>query len=467
MKNLLVVFVLLINSLTANLLMAQPVWDFQINPMPVGPILGKVQFVSASEGWISAGNGSLLHTVNGGATWTIVTPFPDDMVSTISDPAFSMSWINQTHGWILTSRGTGFNDANGAIVQKTIDGGKTWTKKELPKTDPSSLPVENAGNSGDVGAQVQFVDENNGWATTFNIYTHIGQIYKTADGGNNWSFVKNLPATDEATVLYFIDKNNGWMLSINDKPALFEILKTSDGGATWISQYTDATKNSDTLTSSGAIQFTDFNNGWAAGPNGRILKTINGGSSWKLVNNTGIDNKSYSKCLFFLNANIGWIGTNVAGTNELPTQRLILHTKDGGASWSQQKITSSDAIFSIFFRDETNGWFTADKCVQNCNLPDSLKIYTGVIGHTGYPAGLESLDSDSKINIYPNPSGNTLFIKGATANSIALVIDLNGKQLIQKQSIKDQIDISNLAKGVYILQMINKEGITFRKFIKQ
>lgn len=467
MKNLLVVFGLLIGILTANILMAQPQWDFQTNPLPVGPILGKVQFVSDSEGWISAGNGSLLHTLNGGETWNVVTPFPKDTVSAISDPAFSMSWINQTHGWIITSWGTGFGDANGAVIQKTIDGGKTWTKKELPKTASTSTSNEIGEFSGDVGAQIQFIDENNGWASTFNIYTKKGLLYKSTDGGNNWTLISTMPTTDEAIVINFVDPNNGWMISINDEPAIFEISKTSDGGVNWISQFKDTTPNIDTLTSSGAIQFTDANNGWAVGPNGRILKTVNGGINWNLLSNTGIGNRSYSKCLFFLDANTGWIGTNISGTRDTPTQRIILHTKDGGSSWTSQNITSTNAIFSIFFRDETNGWFTADKCVQNCNLSDSLKIYTGVIGHTGIPSNRQSLDSNIELIIYPNPCSNTLFLKGITPNSSVAIFGLNGQQLVQKQLIKDQIDISNLLNGVYILQIVNSEEVTFRKFIKQ
>lgn len=467
MKNLLVVFGLLISVLTSNVLKAQSQWDFQTNPLPAGPILGKVQFVSDAEGWISVSDGSLLHTVNGGSIWNTVTPFPDDTVSTISDPAFSMCWINHTYGWIMTSRGTGFEDADGAIVQKTMDGGKTWTKKELPRTAPASGSDEDSDYSGDVGAQIQFVDENNGWASTFNIYTQKGQLYKSTDGGNNWTLVNTLPTTDEAIYLHFADPSNGWMVSINDEPALFEILKTSDGGTTWVSQFSDTTPNADTLSSSGAIQFTDANNGWAVGPNGRVLKTVNGGANWNLLNNTGIGTNANSKCLFFLNANTGWIATNISGNHQDPTQRVILHTKDGGVSWTRQDITSTDAIFSLYFRDAVNGWFTADKCVQNCNLSDSLKVFSGVIGHTGYPTKQASIQSNDEINIYPNPTNNTLFVKGISPNSSVSIIDLNGQSLTNGQLMNHQIDISQLMNGVYFLQIVDGERKLMRRFIKQ
>lgn len=778
--------------------MAQTQWNFQNNPMPIGSILGKIHFVSSTEGWISASNGKLLHTTDAGLTWNTVIPFPNDIVSTISDPSFSMSWVNKTHGWVMNTLGTDFTNANGAVIQKTVDGGNIWTKKELPKTistitytasdlqgtwqwhelvsaKKSSLPTswigwghgklnvdgngnglfsdviksdgilhagsavsisiksggeitegeeshgfmsadkktifltsndkrggyklgigqklvaettysiadlqgiwqmhvlsagditgryagwghakmtadgngnmtgtwfgpdngqgilsssvsisstgvisgfgpENAGNhgymsadkksfimtmtgsneaidynivifqkqvsgttysatdlkgswqiheltadnvndlnvwsswthgrvvmdetgkglvtnlvengsvlsdrsrsisitsegilsgswapdlhgfmnsdkslgvytktdgtggytltalqkenpvkSGDIGAQVQFVDENKGWASAFNIQTRKGQLFKTTDGGNNWAVINSLPATDEVTIFYFVDGNTGWMTSINDDPPLFRISKTTDGGSSWTAQYADTTPNADTLSSSGAMQFTDSNHGWVVGSNGRILKTINGGATWELLTNAGIGATANSKCLFFLDANTGWIGTNISGTGGTATQRVLLHTKDGGLSWTKQNFADSDALFSIYFSDTKNGWLTAEKCMQNCSGPDSLKVYTGLIGHTtiGGTNAVGEGHLNEQINIYPNPSKNTLYIDGVGQNSTVSIIDTSGKTLIDKQIINNQIDISSLFNGIYIVRIVDSRGITMRKFLKQ
>ena len=108
-------------------------WSLRTNPLGSGDsgMVGKIQFVSATEGWIACGrNGSLLHTTNAGATWNIVTPFPNEKTGNMSDPAQSMSWVNPTHGWALKTLGS-MTKANGAVLYNTTDGGNSWAKKAL------------------------------------------------------------------------------------------------------------------------------------------------------------------------------------------------------------------------------------------------------------------------------------------------------------------------------------------------
>ena len=68
------------------------------------------------------------------------------------------------------------------------------------------------------------------------------------------------------------------------------------------------------------------------------------------------------------------------------------------------------------------------------------------------------------ITIYPNPSKNLIYIDSDNSNFIASIFNLNGKLLIKK-SIKTQIDISNLNKGVYFIELINESNKSFHKLI--
>ncbi|HEY3370465.1 MAG TPA: T9SS type A sorting domain-containing protein, partial [Prolixibacteraceae bacterium] len=373
-------------------------------------------------------------------------------LSITSDGMVSITESSDSHGYLS-------NDKN-YISITTTDGDGGYVLFILQK----ELLV-----SGDIGAQVQFVDESNGWASAFNIQTRTGELYKTTDGGNNWSSIHSLPATDETTVFYFADPYNGWMTAINDNPPVFQISKTTNGGSTWTAQYTDTTPNANTLSSSGAMQFVDSNNGWVVGPNGRILKTTNGGTDWTLLNNAGIGVNANSKCLFFLDANNGWIGTNILDPNGTATKHIILHTNNGGQSWVQQNLPFTGAVFSIFFKDANEGWFTGDQCVQNCEGPDYLKFSTGVIGHTtnGGATVVEESLVNNRIVIYPNPSKSKLFINGLTQSSVVSIFDLNGKLLINKNVISQYIDISNLLNGIYLVRIEDNSGITMKKFIKQ
>lgn len=100
MKRLLLVLAIAFFAVWCNLLYAQTGWIAQTNPLGFGDtsMIGKVQFVSLTEGWISCGNGGLLHTTNAGEVWNFINPFPDDTVGRMSDPAVSMSWVGTTHG---------------------------------------------------------------------------------------------------------------------------------------------------------------------------------------------------------------------------------------------------------------------------------------------------------------------------------------------------------------------------------
>jgi photosystem II stability/assembly factor-like uncharacterized protein len=394
-----IILICILSFLTiTSLSYCQTGWNLQTNPIPPSLTndLGKVQFVSASEGWISGPNGILLHTTNAGAAWNIVTPFPNDTVSSTADPSTSMSWVDQNHGWKINWFGSNFGDAHGAVIQKTTNGGQTWTKNILSTT------------LGDAGFQIQFVDDLNGRVLIFNFITGVAQFLKTTDGGNNWT-----PFTG-AGIFYFVDVNNGWSYSGSGSQGAnppYLIYHTTNGGTSWSKQFTD------TLAGSyNAIQFTDLNNGWIVGDSSKILKTTNGGATWSRVVNTGIASISESKCVFFLNANTGWIGTNDGNIDNNPV-REVLYTSNGGASWMKQNIQNIEGIFSIFFWDANNGWFTADNCFQNCNGPDSLIIWQGVVAHTtsGGVTGIEENKySPSQFSLsdnYPNPFNPTTVIK--------------------------------------------------------
>jgi heat shock protein HslJ len=74
----------------------------------------------------------------------------------------------------------------------------------------------------------------------------------------------------------------------------------------------------------------------------------------------------------------------------------------------------------------------------------------------------------SKLNIYPNPVEDKLFI--ATANmdlNSIVVLDVNGRTVIsQKSGDLNEIDVSSLNSGMYFLRMESATGNIVKKFIK-
>lgn len=437
-------FIMLVTAfvccLTAATVSAQG-WVLQINPLGADTGLGKVHFVSPTEGWISASAGKLLHTANAGTNWSVVTPFPSDTVSSFSDPSISMSWVNQTHGWKMNWLGTGFADAHGAVIHKTTDGGDSWGKVVL------------STEAGAIGFQVQFVDTNNGWASIYypakdSLSTDSASTLRSTDGGNSWEPVETMG------IFHFIDANNGW--ACGSQSSYHFIAHTTNGGIGWSLQYVDSTSGQFQ-----AIQFTDINNGWAVGDNSKIIKTTDGGSSWVPITNTGIHPDSKSKCLFFLNAATGWIGTNDGPINENP-DRIILHTVDGGANWTKQSLPIAGSVFSIFFWDANNGWYAGE-------YGDSLS-WSGIIGHTttggtgvvGKPGNDILVVESLKLKV----AGNNIKYQVPTAGGLSLkVYNLLGQEvrsLVGEFKHAGSYEINwngndsenrKVSSGVYIVQL--------------
>ena len=437
------VFFLLI---AGNLLLAQGSWTLQTNPMGFedSTEIGKVQFFNSNEGWISGGKGSHLHTNDAGANWVEVTPFPSDSVWNSSDPAVSMSWVNQTHGWIINSIGPKYGNSYGVVIHQTSDGGINWQKKVL------------STEQGEFGFQIQFVDINNGWLIMFNFSSQNATFLKTTDGGNNW-----VPFNG-AGIFYFADADNGWSYygsGLNGAEPPFKILRTTNGGTDWTEQFSD-----DEIGRYNAIYFSDLNNGWIVGDAGKVLKTTNGGTNWEYVTNSGVNPNERSKTVFFLDANVGWISTK----NE-QGHGIIQHTTDGGTNWATQPTPLQDpqggnGIFSIYFVDAQNGWLTASN--------GKICHYTGT---TGIEKSNNTPNEFFLSQNYPNPfnpyttigfgifkpSFVTLEVYNSLGQKIATL--LNKNMDAGEYSVK--FNASSLSSGTYFYKIQAGEFQAIRKML--
>lgn len=78
---------------------------------------------------------------------------------------------------------------------------------------------------------------------------------------------------------------------------------------------------------------------------------------------------------------------------------------------------------------------------------------------------IENTPATSTIRVYPNPTASMLVVEGATGNGTMDVYSINGTLLLSEpiQEGVNTIQVSNLAKGLYILKLPND---TF-KFTKQ
>lgn len=121
------------------------------------------------------------------------------------------------------------------------------------------------------------------------------------------------------------------------------LYNTNDGGATWRRQVPAA---------AGFIydaDFVDASVGYAGAAKGSVVKTEDGGDTWKnmlVEKSTGDAVRS----IFFFDRDVGWAACEGA------TSSRIFHTEDGGASWSIQSLPPFACPHVIAFGDARKGW---------------------------------------------------------------------------------------------------------------
>jgi photosystem II stability/assembly factor-like uncharacterized protein len=122
------------------------------------------------------------------------------------------------------------------------------------------------------------------------------------------------------------------------------------------------------------VFFADESNGWAAGEDSVFLRTTDGGEHWS---EQDLDRPSYQEGIFFINPKKGWVLNHRMSHGFVYNGRVfrntikqvILKTEDGGASWKEQLVPdefSKGHLRAIWFVDELRGW-----AVGTCNVTTS------------------------------------------------------------------------------------------------
>jgi len=118
-------------------------------------------------------------------------------------------FVDRLTGWAVNSDGN---------ILKTTDGGETWA---IQLTAP-----------GVYFRCVGFADGNTGWVGTL---TRNRRLFRTTDGGANWSRVTNLPANAPVAIcgISVVSPQIVYASGTNRPEDFPRVLKTTDGGTTW------------------------------------------------------------------------------------------------------------------------------------------------------------------------------------------------------------------------------------------
>lgn len=248
--------------------------------------LTDIFFVNSQIGYV-CGDLYLAKSVDGGKTWHKVN-LPDSMTGFFPNLYF----IDAINGWVVSDE----------FILKTTNGGSTWTKVRVL----------------DHPKDIQFLNSQTGFLIGLNA------LYKSTDGGLKWSQVG--PNINRPYGLFFLDEQLGW---VNRET---EILKTTNGGLNF-----DA-KSVAIPEAMYFVQFTDAAHGWSSGR--EHWKTIDGGTNWEKLTIIGQGDVHY------FDANNGFLS---AGPN-------IYKTSDGGKTLSKLATVHESDLVEIHFTDPNHGW---------------------------------------------------------------------------------------------------------------
>jgi len=102
-----------------------------------------------------------------------------------------------------------------------------------------------------------------------------------------------------------------------------------------------------------SMDFVNDTLGYAVGCSGIMLKTIDGGTNWEILNWSGSGNvRVMIKDVDFVSANEGWI---VGENTTVDSYGFIMHTIDGGKSWEKQYY-APEQINAIAMYNNTRGF---------------------------------------------------------------------------------------------------------------
>ena len=272
-------------------------WTWQY-PVPQGNTIRAVRF-SQAAGIAVGDHGTIIRTEDGGLSWSFVA----------NSFAQHLQGVCHLSGnkWLAVGR-------EGLIIA-SADGGLTWNRCQ---TDNRADLLAVGFSGAEIGAAIG----------------SAGTILWSNDGGISWTLKSSGTKSDLRAITFLTAQK---VVAVGKDGV---ILKTEDSGETWVRKKAGM----DLFT----VEFTDENNGYAAGGNLGYLKnrrlimhTTDGGESWRQ------QHKKWGSVLY---------GITLLGQQDLLAcgeKGTLLHSTDGGIRWVSLKGPTKRALFSLAFSGNT------------------------------------------------------------------------------------------------------------------
>jgi hypothetical protein len=407
-----------------------------------------------------------------------------------------ISIVDDNVAWALAQR---TSTVNHQTFSKTSDAGQTW--------ESGSIGVGNATGLG-IG-NITAVSATTAWVSVFPVSAALATqgVYKTIDGGATWTrqTTATFNTSSFTNFVYFWDANNGVCMG-DKKGGYFEIYTTTNGGTNWTR--TPSANIPATTTDYGYTGkfFVQGNTIWFGTDGGQLLKSVNKGLNWTLINTPvadfggGTDTTSIAE-FAFSDDNNGFIlkETYDGATPNNYVSTTLYRTVNGGTTWTTVAAgpdmfhgaiafagpgmlitagSSTGNFGSSYSTDNGLTWTEIDQLSHT-----SLSFSSATLGYGGGFSEDELIGgifkftnnlsneqfTSTKFKVYPNPSSSVVTISSEGFDAYKLkVTDVTGKVIVTKEftGAENTLDISSYNAGVYFFEINSNNKSETIKIIK-
>jgi len=256
-------------------------------------------------------------------------------------------FLDEDIGWIV-----GYNSS----IVKTTDAGKSWTEQIAPPGDYK---------------MIYFISAKVGWLIGQKENSNDGLVAFTSDGGNTWLDVWPSGYRDFSIKDIFVkDDSTAYICSLNG------VFKTSDKGNTWIYLLDKSTNT---------VHYVNNTEGFIGNDGGEIMRTCDSGYNWKPVYKIhhGFINK-----IKFINEKEGYAvgGKYLFGLAKY-SKGLILKTVDAGNTWAvvdSSENHNSNFIDIVFQDKKPYDILAVDQNGENYFYRPTNRSWSKIDNYSGY-----------------------------------------------------------------------------------